>query len=219
MPLPKELGEIFALIQQGRTGPARVRIVKHQKLHPDDGQSVFLFGLSYHREKKYGRARPYLEKAIEMLPEYGPSHYFLGWTTYYLGDLEASQRAFLTFLEASPNDADTHFGLGLVALDQHDLDNAKTRLERSLALLGHGEFTGRDRSKALTRLAEVALAREDASEARRRLEQAVDAFPENDEALYRLSRLLRQMGDISAADEALLRFRAAWERKQVHGQR
>ena len=50
-----DLVTFYRLIQSRQTGPARVRIRKHLILHPDDGQAEFLFGLSYHREKRYGR--------------------------------------------------------------------------------------------------------------------------------------------------------------------
>src|SRR5687768_15774035 len=59
-----DLQKMFAFIKARRTGPARVQLLKHLKMHPDDGQATFLFGLSYHREQKYGKAIPYYEKAL-----------------------------------------------------------------------------------------------------------------------------------------------------------
>ena len=89
--LAESLAPFYRLIVDRDTGAARVRLRKHLNKNPDDGQAEFLFGLSYHREKRYGLARPWFEDAIEHAPDYPPAHYFLGWTRYYLG----AKRAFV----------------------------------------------------------------------------------------------------------------------------
>ena len=68
--LSGDLATIFGLIQKGRTGAARIRLVKFDKVSPGNGRSAFLYGLSYHQEKKYGKARPHFVRAIELEPSY-----------------------------------------------------------------------------------------------------------------------------------------------------
>ena len=85
--LTAPLSDHFRLIEQQRTGAARVRLRKHLNRNPDDGRAAFLFGLSYHREKRYALARPWFEQAIEHAPEYDPAWYFFGWALYYLGEV------------------------------------------------------------------------------------------------------------------------------------
>ncbi|MHC5001584.1 MAG: tetratricopeptide repeat protein [Planctomycetota bacterium] len=212
--LPPELAEIFRLIEQYRTGPARVRLVKYGKLHPDDGVAAFLFGLTYHREKRYEKALSHYEQAVSLEPDYTPTYHFLGWATYYLGRAEASRAAFERHLASHPDVADSHFGLGLVDLDQDRLDDAEQRFRTAIRLQEEGGSPARPRdlAKAYAQLGEIFALRGSLEEARTALEHAVDLFPDHYEAHYRLYRVLLQLGEEAAAQQALERHEAAKKR-------
>lgn len=214
-PLSPELAEIFALIGDYRTGPARVRLVKHQKLHPDDGHAAFLFGLTYHREKRYRKALEHFERAAALAPDYSPTHHFLGWALLYLGEADAARAAFERHLAAQPRVADSHFAIGLLDLDRDDLDAAEERFRTAIALEEAAPSARpRDLAKAYAQLGEVHARRGELAEARSALERAVSIFPDHYEAHYRLYRVLVRLGADDAAAAALERHQSAKARLQ-----
>jgi tetratricopeptide (TPR) repeat protein len=204
--LDANLQPFFQLIQDRRTGPARVRLRKHLNLNPDDGQAEFLFGLSYHREKKYEQARPYFERAAQLAPHYDPIHYFRGWGLYYLGEIEAARETLEHHLTYQPAYADTHFALGLIALDEDRLDDAAALFERSIELSGNGR--PRERAKAHARIADVRIREGNFEDAKTHLYTAVDLWPDHYEAFYKLYRVHTRLGDEEAAGEARQVFEA-----------
>jgi tetratricopeptide (TPR) repeat protein len=208
-PLSPELTEIFRLIQAGRSGPARVRLVKHERLHPEDGRAAFLFALSYHEEKRYGEARLHYERAAELAPGYPPVHYFDGWCLFYIGRLEEARAAFERHLALAGDTYDTQFGLGLIDLEEARLDEAEARFRRALELQGEaGAVADREQSKVYTRLGDVSLARGADDEARRQLEEALELMPDNGEAAYKLYRLLLRLGLETEAEAARAQYEA-----------
>jgi len=102
-PIRDDLKPISLLIANDRTGPARVQLHNYLQLHPNDSQATFLFGLSYHREKKYGEAVEHFNRALVAKAPYRTTNHFRGWALFYLGELDESRRAFLTFLESQPD--------------------------------------------------------------------------------------------------------------------
>ena len=84
--LKPPLVAIFRLIEQHQTDTARAALGAYQYKHPDDGQAEFLVGLSFHREKRYGLARPHFGRAVELAPGFHPAYHFQGWCLYYLGE-------------------------------------------------------------------------------------------------------------------------------------
>lgn len=213
-PLRDQLVEHFVLIQQRETGGARVRLRKILNRDPDDGQAAFLFGLSYHREKRYALARPWFEQAIEHAPDYQPTYYFLGWCLYYLGDTAASGEAFQQHQRFNPNEADTHFALGLLDLDADRLDAAEQRFRHTIALLKSAEDRAKDLSKAHARLADVMIRRGEFESAKVELKLATNLYEDHYEAHYKLFRVLTRLGELEAALEAQHAFLDA--RQRVH---
>ncbi|MHC4992193.1 MAG: tetratricopeptide repeat protein [Planctomycetota bacterium] len=211
-PLGPELSEMFMLIQQYRTGPARVRLRKYRNLHPDDGKAVFLFGLTYHREKRYAKAMEYFREAVELNPEYPLTYHFMGWAHYYLGEPDASREAFEHHLQVQPDVGDSHFGIGLIALDEDRLDDAERRFRRSIELQEDDPARSRELSKSHVQLAEVLARRGRLEEARSALLLSVELFPDQYEAYYRLYRVLLRLGLEQEAEEALARHRIVKER-------
>jgi tetratricopeptide (TPR) repeat protein len=211
--LNPELSPIRNLISTNQNGAARVRLADHLKIHPTDGQAVFLFGLTYHREKKYAQAVPHFDRALTLPPLYMPINYFRGWALYYLGEAEKSRQAFQSFLQLKPDEPDAHFALGLIAQEEGDLDEAKERFQRSIELVN--AQGGRDvqaLSKAHTRLAEVFEQRGDLEQAKLNLVVAVKLFPDQYEALYKLYRVHVRLGEHDQAQAVHAQYLATKER-------
>lgn len=205
--LGPELTAAFVLISRGQTDAARARLEAHLAGHPDDGQARFLLGLTYHREKRYALARPHFEAAAELEPDYHPTYHFLGWCLYYLGDMPASRAAFEEHLRRVPGEGDSHFGLGLIALDEDRLADAEIRFRRAIELQASNPGRRRDVSKAHARLADVHIRRDELEAARRELETATALWPQHYTAFYKLSRVLNRLGERDAADEAFRQYR------------
>jgi tetratricopeptide (TPR) repeat protein len=204
-PLADDLEPIMGLIQSHRTGPARVRLKNHLNLHPDDAQAVFLFGLSYHREKRYQLARESFDRAIALDPNYPLAYYFKAWALYYLGELHEARTLFLIHHAFQPDVADSIFGLGLLDLEDDQLDGAEARFREALELLDDDPKEASDRSKINARLGDVFAKRGQLEEARRYLERSVELFPDHYEAWWMLHRVLVRLGDTQAADAAKAR--------------
>jgi len=189
--------------------------------HPDHPRALFLLGLSIHKQKRYAEARPLLERSdalasaldagviATIFPESPHVPHFLGWCTYYLGDVEAAAKYFDAHIAIVPGEFDSQFGRGVVAIDQDDLAVAKERLRAALALLGAaaddapgGASHPRDRAKVLVRLGDVSLREGDVASARTQYEEAVHLWPAHHEGWAKLARALDRLGEGDAAQHA-----------------
>ncbi|MCI0629033.1 MAG: tetratricopeptide repeat protein [Phycisphaerales bacterium] len=211
--LNPELLGAFTLISERKTDDARAALEHYMSQHPSDGQAVFLYGLSFHREQRYGQALPHYEKALELAPNYYRPHHFRGWALYYLGDLETSRASFDAFLRAEPDEPDSLFALGLIDLDEDNLDAAEARFRRSIEVLTwKGGRDVKGLSKAHTRLGEVYERQDQLEKAKQELVRATDLFPNAYEAYYKLYRVLMRLGETEQAQTVQQLYLASKER-------
>ena len=213
--LDEALLKIFPLITQGRYGAARVRLKNYMDEHPEDGKARFLFGLTYHRERQYRQARAHFERSIELTPGYAQSYYFLGWASYYLGDMPAARRGMERMLAYDPDLGDAHFVLGLIAMEEHDLAAAEARFRRAIELQADDPARVKELSKAHARLGDLMAEQGRLVEARAELERSVSLFPDHYEAYFILYRVLVRLDDAPAAEQAMEAYRLA--RARVRG--
>jgi len=216
LPLSPELTAAARLIAEQKIEQARTRLEAHVAEHPDDGRAAFLLGLTYHREKRYTLARPWFESAARLAPDYHTVHHFHGWCLYYLGDMPGALAAFNRHLEAVPNEGDSHFALGLIALNDDRLDDAQRRFAAAIELQRDRSGRQRDVSKAHARLADVHIRRGELEEAKTQLLLATELWPKHYAAFYKLSRVLHRLGQDAAADNAFRQFRVQeqWARRR-----
>jgi tetratricopeptide (TPR) repeat protein len=210
--LGPELTAVAKLIGQQQTGAARDRLTPYLQQHAEDGRAEFLMGLSYHREKRYALARPRFDRAVELTPDYHPAYHFLGWCLYYLGELTQARTAFEQHLAWMPDEGDSHFGLGLIDLDEDRLDDAARRFRRAIELQAGDPRRRKDVSKAHARLADVHVRRDEIEAARAELEIATELWPQHYTAFYKLSRVLNRLGETEAAQQAFRQYQY-WERR------
>jgi tetratricopeptide (TPR) repeat protein len=212
--LDATLSGFFDLIRQKRYGAARVRLRNYLDSHPDSGRAEFLFGLSYHKELSYEKARVHFARAIELEPAYHPVHHFMGWCCYYLGDLPAARAAFEAHL-SWVQEADSHFGIGVIDLDEGQIDEAEQRFRRAIDLLGTDASQAKDAAKAHARLGDVHALRGDLEAARMELDTSIRLYPDHVDAHYKLYRVLQRLGLEPEAEAALAAHEAA--QRRVHG--
>ena len=211
--LDGSLSDCFKLIEDGRHGPARVRIRQWLDDHPEDARGEFLMGLSYHQEKRYGRAIKWFDKAALHQPVYPPVWHFKGWSNYYLGDATRAREAFDRHLQLDPGEGDSHFAIGLLAMEEWRLDEAERHFMKAIELQANRSTRIKGVSKAKARLSEVVEHRDgDIEQATLLLRESVELHPDHYEAWYRLSRLLTQQERNDDARSAMEQFHMAKER-------
>ena len=162
--------------------------------HPGSYRARFLLALGFHREKRYDVARTRFREIVASGVSFEGGEavdHFLGWAHYHLGELEASRAAFRRHLGRDDGFADSHFGVGLVALELDDLDEARRRLERCVALLRAAPGKQSRLAKALARLADVHIRRREWEAAEGALIEALRISPKQRNARYKLGVVRR----------------------------
>lgn len=196
----------YELILAGQPGPARIRLRQAIEAGQADSRAFFLMGLSHHWERRYGLATKWFQEAAAASPSYPPALHFLGWARYHTGDATGSQQAFLDHLQLQPDEGDSHFALGVLALERGDLNEADRRLMRAITLQRPLPDRQDGVAKALARRAEVIQAQGGPlTQATACLQEAVALDPNLYEAYFNLARLLRRLNrlDEAAAAEAI----------------
>ncbi len=201
----------FLLIRDGHSGSARVRLRQFMDQNGDSSGALFLMGLSYHQDQQYSKAVEWFNKGVSSQKRdiYPPIWHFLGWSTFYLGELEQSKRAFENHLELQPDEGDSLFGLGLIAIEEGELMEAQQLFVRSIQVAPKGSPV---EAKATARWADVSSEFGDWQKAIALYQDALKLNPDLYEAWYRLSRVLHRTGQEEAANEALQEFVLARQR-------
>jgi tetratricopeptide (TPR) repeat protein len=207
---------VEALVDR-RYEEARAGAQRYLQGHQRDGHALLLVGLTYFRTDNFGAARPWLERALECAPELEGVHDHLGHTLFMLGDLDGSRRVFEAYEELEPSQPRTQYFLGLIDLEQSDLDGAARRFRRAIGLfeeLGRadpqrGEQRLPELAECRARLADVHFALDDYESARDELLAATRSCPGNISAFYMLSLVYRRLGDEALADQAAGRYESA----------
>lgn len=193
----------YLLITEGKTGSARVQLRQYMDEYGESSQPLFLMGLSYHHEKRYTKAVEWLTKSSAFTLEddrYPPTWHFMGWSYYYLGNVEAAKGAFEHFLAMHPGEGDSLFALGLLEMDAGRFVEAEHLYRKSIL---SQQDNPEGQAKALARLGDVFASRNDLHEARELYLQAVDLNPDLYEAWYHLSVVHQRIGDDQLSFEAL----------------
>jgi len=187
---------------------------------PQEWRAQFFAGLALHKQKFYGKARPLLESASvheSEFPEGLHAVHYLGWCAYYLGDLEAAKRAFLTHQQRFPSYDDTFFALGLIALDEDRLGEAEAYFRRAMDEIAKTGGLPRERGKNLARLGDTLLRQERLAEAEAAYREAVALWRDHHEAWAKLARILDRTGRPEEAATARTEQQAALDRLNAEG--
>jgi len=175
------------------------------KSNPNVDRAQAILGIALNKQKQYAEAREALEKAhasTQPYPEKKHVAHFLGWCTFHLGDLEAARTAFTEHLKAVPDEPDSTFGLGLVELGEDHLDAAQACFEKALKGFSEPKPRPNDQARVLTRMADLALRRDDVAAAETLLDRAVRASPMQHETWSKIARVKDRLGKTAEADAA-----------------
>ena len=210
--LHSDLETHYLLILDGNTGSARVRLRQFMDEHGETAQPLFLMGLSYHHDKRYVKAVQWFEKSTvydESTTAYAPSWHFLGWSHYYLGNAEESKEAFKHYLLLNPDEGDSLFGLGLLAMEDGAFEEAASLFQQSIDVQ---QDRPKGQAKSMVRLADVYVQRGNRIGAIPLYKKALELDSDLYEAWYHLATTLNREGKPEESDSALEMFEATRNR-------
>ncbi|MDF1800459.1 MAG: tetratricopeptide repeat protein [Planctomycetota bacterium] len=221
-PQDERLGLAFTALAEGRLAACRELSEAVLLDHPGHPRAHFLLGMGLHKAKRYADARPHLEAARDATADFSGAEavpYYLGWCLYYLGDYLPARASFEAHL-ATSDEGDSHFGLGVIAIELGELDAARTSLERALkifeARVADGNLgAGADLAKTHARLADVALGEDDDEAARTHVLAALGINPDQPAVWFKLYQLALVAGDEAEARRALGEFEARKTRAEA----
>ena len=176
--------------------------------HPGSYRCRFLQALTWHRQKRYEKARRGFEEVLRSGAVFAGSEsvlHFHGWALYHLGRLQEAEAAFRKHAASAPRAAGTWFALGLIALEDQRLGEAESLLARARDLQARDSRKQKELAKTLARLGEVHSLQGRLGQAREDLEEAARIWPGHYNAHYKLYRVLLRLGDKDAAESALKR--------------
>jgi tetratricopeptide (TPR) repeat protein len=208
LPPPGEMARCKSLIDSGLYHAARTRLEPIVELHPAWARAIALLALTYYKENRFAVAAPLFERALAADPEEIAARPYYGWSLYSLGDLDAAGAMFESLVERKPDYTPAHYGLGLVALDRDALDAARRHLETTARLAEQQQDAAME-GRAHARLGDLYVRLDDLPQARRELERAVELFPDEADAFFKLSRVLQRLGDADGAAAARRRHEEA----------
>lgn len=187
--------------------PAEARAILAAVLvdHPGSFRCRFLEAFSWHRQKRYEKARRGFEEILNSGAVFPGSEnvlHFHGWALYHLGRLREAEVAFSRHAESVPAAAATWFGLGLIAIDDGRLNEAESFLLKARDLQFQAEKKI-EFAKTVARLGDVYELQGRLELARGQFEEATRTWPRHYNAHYKLSRVLLRLGDREAAQAAL----------------
>ncbi len=194
MLLDSSLNKHFGLINDGETGSARVRLRQFMDSNGESSQSLFLMGLSYHSEKRYAKAVEWFEQSVSTQKDmYPPSWHYLGWSHFYLGNGIKANDAFEQFLVIQPDEPDTMFALGLLAMEEGEFERAGELFGRVVQITTQSR-NHLIRAKAAARWADVQVELGQLDSAISLYNDALDRNPDLYEAWHRLATVLQRVG-------------------------
>ncbi|MFT7485874.1 MAG: tetratricopeptide (TPR) repeat protein [Candidatus Paceibacteria bacterium] len=216
-PLPAELKLVYREILAQRYVRARELANQFLKSHPQDAQALLMIGLSHFKADNHGAARPFLERALELAPDYYITHDYLAETLFLLGDLRGARQHFEAFGTFVPQEPKTYVRLGMIDFEEGNLEHAAAHFHRALALFEELRVSNprvhagqsSELAGAHARLGDVHFANGNYVQARDQWLEATRISPSNISAFFTLSLAYRRLGEDQRADEALERYESA----------
>jgi len=160
--------------------------------------------LALHRERPsqvtLDRAVEQLERAAELAPGEAEIRYWAGRAREALEEDGPAQEHYRAAVEFAPGHTDAHRRLGALLLGDGQLEDARVELERAIQLGAREPELFLDQGRALEQLG-------DDTGARTAYEHALAERPTFDDAHFRLSHLLRLLGDEAGAERELAEFK------------
>lgn len=179
---------------------ALTQYIDSNRLNDDQPAAHLRMGVLYENLGDSGAAALEYQSAIRLDPLYVPAYHNLAMHHYDLGNPAEAQRVFADLLERLPDQADTHFSLGILLAESPD------RLAEALAHLESAVRLEPDRSQYQYDLGLALAGMDRLDEAVAPLAAACDLQPESTEYHYGLLTVLVQLGRLTEALEQVDRL-------------
>ena len=213
--LHQNLSVAAKLLSSGQFLDAEIVLRAILKEQPNCARAEFLLGVALLKQKQYAKARPLLEESLARKQDFSGRKqvdHFLGWTCFYLGDLESAKRHFQSHVGAMPTADDSYYGLAVIAIEEDRMSDAQVALERAMELIGTAPDRNKDRAKVLARLGDVELRREKTSEALALYEEAATLWPDHYEIWGKLARMYDTLNRPTDAQQSRAKQQEAMKR-------
>lgn len=204
-----------ALMRQGRFDVAETALRTVLGETPASDRARFFLAVAVGKQKRYGEARGLYEQVLaspRTFPERIHTEHFLGWALYYLGEPDAARRHFLSHVEAVPDEGDSAFALGLIALDADDRPQAERWLLEAIRRQEGEPALVREVAKAEARLGDLRYREDRLEEAIELWRRCVARWPDHHEAWSKLARAHARLGQDADAAFATRQWEQALER-------
>ncbi len=179
------------LLRDGRFDVAETALRTVLADEPESDRARFFLALSIAKQKRYGEARILYDEVAassRTFPERRHLDHFHGWTLYYLGEPLLARAAFLRHAEAVPEEGDSAFGLGLIALELDERAEAERWLQEAIRRQQSEPALSREVAKAEARLGDLRYREDRVEEAVEHWRRCVALWPDHHEAWSKLSR-------------------------------
>lgn len=203
------------LMQSGRFDVAETALRTVLSEKPESDRAKFFLAVSIAKQKRYGEARSLYEEVLlsdRAFPEDHHVDHFLGWTLYYLGEPDSAREHFLAHVEAVPEEGDSAFALGLIALDADDRAEAERWLTESIRRQEGEPALAREVAKSHARLGDLRWREERIDDAVEHWRTCVALWPDHHEAWSKLARAYARLGRDADAAMASRQWEAALAR-------
>ena len=184
------------LLRGGRYPEAEIVFTTILNEQPTIARARFLRAIAIQKQQRYAQALEELQAACasgQAFPERLHVDHFRGWCLYHLGRTAKAGEAFAAHVEAFPEEGDSHFGLGVVAIELGNLQDAEPHFDRAIDLQKDIPSRRRELAKAYARLGDVHLGLDRIDAARVSYHTAVIRWPDHHEAWAKLARVLDRL--------------------------
>lgn len=202
---PETATRILAELQAGGFERAEAVALARLESAPTDARARFLLGVARQKQKRYSAGLAAMDEACASavaFPERRHAGHFRGWCLFYLGRPDEAAEAFEAHLTVSPEEADSHFGLGVSRLEAGDPELARSSFERAIELNDGRADRRRDLAKAWIRLGDTWWETDRPDEARAAYHKGVIQYADHYEGWEKLARALDRAGDAVKAERA-----------------
>ena len=182
---------------------------------PQSERARFYLGVAIAKQQRYAAASALFTQVLESDRAFAERihvDHFHGWALYYLGEPQRAKASFLRHVEGVPQEGDSLFGLGLIALDAGDLEEAERRFLAAIALQEGDPALAREVAKAEARMGDVRARQDRLDEAIEWWSRCTARHPDHHEAWHRLARTYARLGRDAESAFATRQWQAALAR-------
>lgn len=203
------------LMADGRLDLAETALRTVLAEKPTSDRARFFLAVSVAKQKRYGEARPLYEEVARSgrtFPERRHLPHFHGWALFYLGEPDLAREQFLVHAEAVPEEGDSAFALGVIALEKDDQGEAERWLVEAIRRQEGNPALLREIAKAEARLGDLRYRQDRVEEAVVLWQRCVDRHPDHHEAWSKLARGQARLGREAESAYATTQWRNALAR-------